>query len=328
MNIICGMKNTLPSTLAPEIKGISSGEVPSTVHHGQAEALPFWNSADALLEIQRLLAAGLTARQIGERWGVSKSAVLKRLSRHRKKEALKRFSALSTGDHEKKGRALIPENVPEWRSAQADKVIFDLSKGGWSRAEIGGLFGVTRNAVQKRLGRIAARDGKIGFMKNRTERSKVSEGDRVDWNSQEVLEELRRLRKAGMSIAEIARRFGLPRTTMWDRLVRLKIVSTSSASARKTANQGNDNDFIVNKPTHDKNIVTSPSRESKLLESKLLKMESLVVSSGCLWPMWGDKERPTHVYCGKPVVRTKWPGVYCEECLTKAFIRSAGVAKG
>jgi DNA-directed RNA polymerase specialized sigma24 family protein len=314
------MKNALPSNLAPAIKGISSKKLPSTIHHGQGEALPSWNSVEALLEIHRLMAAGLTARQIGERWGVTKNAVQKRLARQRKKESLKRFSALLTSEHEKKRRAPVPENLPEWRSDQAEKVIVGLSEGGWSHAAIGGLFGVTRNAVQKRFSRIAARSGNIGVMKDRTVRAEVSERALVDWNSPDVLDEVRRLRESGMSISEIARRFGLPRTTMWDRLVRLKIVFASSASARQKINLRNDDDCVENP---DKNIFVRRSREP---ESR--KPGSLVVSSGCRWPMWGNNERPTHVYCGKPVVRAKWPGVYCEECLTKAFSRNTGMAKG
>ena len=322
MNILCSMKNALSLNLDPSIKGISAGELPSTIHHGQGENLPCWNSVEAFLEIQRLLEAGLTARQIAERWGVTKNAVQKRLDRQRKKEALKRFSAFST-EHEKKRRAPIPENVPEWRSDQAEKVIVGLSEGGWSHATIGGLFGVTRNAVQKRLSRIAARSGNIRLMKDRTVRAEVSERARVDWNSPDFLDEVRRLRESGMSISEIARRFGLPRTTMWDRLVRLKIAFASSASVHQTKNWRNDDDFVDKEQVPDKNIVVRPSREPESL-----KPESFVVSSGCRWPMWGNNERPTHVYCGKPVVRAKWPGVYCEECLTKAFSRSAGMAKG
>lgn len=31
----------------------------------------------------------------------------------------------------------------------------------------------------------------------------------------------------------------------------------------------------------------------------------------CRWPMWGDRERPTHVYCEAPTVPGTWPEGYC-----------------
>lgn len=45
--------------------------------------------------------------------------------------------------------------------------------------------------------------------------------------------------------------------------------------------------------------------------------------SGCRWPLWGDKERPDHRFCGEPA-RQRPDGnrcVYCAEHAARAFAR-------
>jgi DNA-directed RNA polymerase specialized sigma24 family protein len=370
------MKDALPAELVPAREGISSGGLSSAIQHGQAETLPPWDSAEALAEIQRLVAAGLTTRQIGERWGVSRNAVQKRLDRQREKArfgvkqdpalpdwrseeasveilrlrregrkpveiarlfgvsssaVFKRFAALPE-DYEPKRRAPVPEVVPEWSSEHAGRMVVELREGGWSQTEISALFGVTDNAVRKRLRRIAARGGKLrkgdenassaepgagAAEEDRAASSEVAPGALPAWNSPGIEDELRRLHEAGMPLAEMARRFGVARSTVRDRLVRLKIVSAPGSSPRQEPGERKEDDLVEKDPVPDQGIVVRPSFD----------LASLVVPSGCRWPMWGDAERPTHVYCGKPVVRDRWPGVYCEECRAKAFRRVAVMAE-
>jgi GcrA cell cycle regulator len=45
--------------------------------------------------------------------------------------------------------------------------------------------------------------------------------------------------------------------------------------------------------------------------------------SGCRWPLWGDKERPDHRFCGEPARRRPDGSrcVYCAEHAARAFTR-------
>jgi DNA-directed RNA polymerase specialized sigma24 family protein len=381
------MKDAFPSEITPASEGLCSGALSPAISPGQADAVPPWDSAEALVEIQRLVAAGLTTRQIGERWGVSRNAVQKRLERQREKARLgvKRdpllpdwrseeacvevlrlrregrkpveiarlfgvsasavFERLSTlpEDYEPKRRVPVPELVPEWGSEDAGKVVVRLREGGWSQIEIGALFGVTDNAVRKRLRRLA-----VGGRKSREAASseepaglasRGSDGVNVassspgvgsvsedlptnpqaptsaplSWDSPDIEDELRRLRKAGMPLSEIARRFGVARSTLRERLLRLGIIPAPDSSRREKPSEERDVETAARESSQDQDVVARPP----------LDMASLIGPSGCRWPMWDNEERPTHVYCDKPALRAKWPGVYCEECRAKAFRRIA-----
>jgi transposase-like protein len=135
----------------------------------------------------------------------------------------------------------------------------------------------------------------------------------LSWHSPDIEDELRRLHESGMPLTEIARRFGVARSTLRDRLVRLKIIPAPGSSPRQEPGDEQEAETTMREPLQEQDVVGRSS----------LDVASLIVPSGCRWPRWGHDERPTHVYCGKPVLRAKWPGVYCEECRAKAFRRIA-----
>ena len=115
---------------------------------------------------------------------------------------------------------------------------------------------------------------------------------------------------------------------------RIRTFRAHGNSVRKTADVLGISRHVVRRvcpPTKQERIEKALKARKHTAEAKPMPAEprppSIVYTraaarpgNGCRFPLWGDKQRPTHLYCGKQIYGF---GSWCPKCRDKVFNRSA-----
>lgn len=110
------------------------------------------------------------------------------------------------------------------------------------------------------------------------------------------------------SEGEISRKIGKSRNSIVGKLRRLRGKPTPKEKIRVYQTKKN-----VSKPARQSlDLPVIPSSEGKdILE---------LTNKDCVWPLWGDKERPNQRFCGQKIEIVG--ASYCNSCLRKAYQKS------
>ena len=145
------------------------------------------------------------------------------------------------------------------------------------------------------------------------------------WDNPEVVRRLTELWASGLSASAIGKTLSLSKNAVLGKVHRLGLPGRSSSaqeeripqppratSARSGKVPGHRTQAVAARPerTLAKTSLDAEMRTDVVLTTPRLR------PLGCRWPMWSDEAKPTHEYCGKPVVAV-WPHVYCPECVLK-----------
>lgn len=176
-----------------------------------------------------------------------------------------------------------------------DARLRELWASGLSTALIGEAMKRTKNAVVGRAHRmdLPARG------------SPLSRPGRQSAFTPEVQARALALRAQGFSNLQIAKQLGLGEETVRHRL---RVLCPPMPGAPRQ----------VNRVIFHKRPIALPKPAPVAWAPPLVRVST---GRGCRWPMWGDADRPTHVYCDAPVIfrADGVPSSYCSECAARAF---------
>lgn len=128
------------------------------------------------------------------------------------------------------------------------------------------------------------------------------------WSLQEF-EILDRLWMEGHSSAEIGRMMGRTKNSILGKVHRRKLAKRPSPIKPRTGN--------IPPPKKARPMPGLQQRQIKLgIRGRRIKDPR----KGCLWPMWDDKDKPNHKYCGR---KRHGLAVYCAAHCARAYVKRA-----
>lgn len=154
---------------------------------------------------------------------------------------------------------------------------------GLSASRIGQAMGMTANAVVGRVHRLGLpqRGVPAGLDGQRPVQDALTPAQRAD---------IARMWESGLSSGEIARRMG----EGWTRH-RVQHLAESWGLKRAAAASGPRRVAAM------ASALVTRARAAPQPPAPPPPIPRDLARGGCLWPLWGQNERPTHLYCGEPI---------------------------
>jgi hypothetical protein len=139
----------------------------------------------------------------------------------------------------------------------------------------------------------------------------------MDWSNEGLRAELSRLWLAGHSAPEIGRRLGCSKNAVVSATHRLDLPRRPSPikqgglqtrEARKNGTAPTRSSLARGKPTLPA-MLSVANPPARIVKVEIIVTDpmpgEMLTSKACDWPLWGDRDRPNHLYCGKPRSGTK-----------------------